>query len=137
VVRFTDVGVSVRDQKIEPLRIGRLEGGLEPGGYAVHRREDEWRHVLLVSSAKHRGAERWLVLGRAGAAELVDAQQLQAMPLRLKPKPKKGTTLWVAWRGTMVPAAVRKSESAELFTLDRARSGAPLVLGIGMVMPPP
>jgi hypothetical protein len=137
LIRFTDLGYKLRDQKVEPARVGRLGPGLEPGGYAVHRQADEWRHVLLVSKAKHRGVERWLVLGRAGAAQLVDAERLQPMPLRIKPKPKTGTALWVAWRGTMVPAAVRGIESADLFTLARARSGAPLVLGFGMVMPPP
>ena len=85
VVRYTDLGFKIPDQKLERDRVGVLAGGLTPGAYAVHRTEREARHVLLVSEATHPGGKRmWLTLGYSGEARLVESAALTGLPWVLR-----------------------------------------------------
>jgi hypothetical protein len=138
VVRFTDLGRKPPDRKLSPNDIGVLpEGKLAPGGFAIHRDEHERKHVVLVSEAKHSdGKLRWLVLGYAGEAKLVESSQLEPLPPR-RYRPKVGDNVLALWRGGMVPAKLRDIDHPGIYTVKRPRTGAPLTLGPGMIMPAP
>jgi hypothetical protein len=138
VVRFTDLGRKPSDRKLSPNDIGVLpEGRLAPGSFAIHRDEHERKHVTLVSVAKHPdGKERWLVLGYAGEAKLVESSELESLPPR-RFRPKVGDNVLALWRGGMVPAMLREIDHPGIYTVKRPRTGAPLTLGPGMIMPAP
>lgn len=135
LVQFTDLGFKLSEQRLDPERIGKLGSSLEPGGFAVRSTEQGLAHVLLVSSANHPdGKERWLTIGHLGHIDLVEAEQLRRLPpkrLRLR----KGDAVRAAWQGTMVPGTLRDFERPGLYTVKRPRSGAPLLVGPGMIMP--
>jgi hypothetical protein len=135
LVRFTDVGFKLPDQKVEPKRLGVLGAGLRPGGYAAHLADQEYRHVLLVSSSPGEGGKRrWLVIGYGGATALVAEDKLRPLP---EPRfsPRAGATVLAAWRGTMVRAQLVSVDDLGLYTVARARAGAPLLVDAGMIMP--
>lgn len=135
VVQFTDLGFKLGEQRLDPKRIGKLGAGLEPGGFAVRSTEQGLAHVLLVSSGSHPdGKERWLTIGHLGIVDLVESEKLQPLPpkrLRLR----KGDAVRAAWHGTMVPGTLREFDRPGLYTVKRPRSGAPLLVGPGMIMP--
>jgi len=136
VVRFTDLGFKLSDQKLSPERVGVLGDGLVPGAFAVYRSTTEYRHVLLVSSAVHEdGKTRWLVLDHDGDSQLIDSDALQRVG-GSRFNPKVGATVLVAWRGDMVRAQVRSIDRPGLYTIARQRAGAPLLVGPGMMMTP-
>ncbi len=133
-IRYTDLGVKRPNRTIAVRNVGLLPAGLQPGSFAVYRAEHEHKHVLLVSSAKHPDeVRRWLVLGHNGQARIMEEEQLRAMPARYAPK--VGTELLVTWRGSMVPATLRRVDKPGLFTVRRARAGAPFIVGPGQIMP--
>lgn len=135
LVRFTDVGFKLPDQKVDPKRLGVLGAGLRPGGYAAHLVEQEYRHVLLVSSSLGEGGKRrWLVIGYGGETALVAEDQLKPLP---QPRfaPRAGATVLAAWRGTMVRAQLLSVDDVGLYSVARARAGAPLLVDAGMIMP--
>jgi len=139
LIRFTDVGHKLRKQRVSPDLLGRIDPGLSPGAYAAYRSSEgaEWQHVMLVSpSVRASGRVGWLALGYAAEVRIIDEADLVPMPRSFRPKVKRGDTLWVAWRGTLVPATVRKVTSQHLFTLRRPRLSRPIIAGIGMVMLP-
>jgi hypothetical protein len=135
VVRFTDLGFKLGDQRLERDRVGVLGPGLVAGAYAVYRAATELRHVLLVSAATHPEGVRWLVIEHAGASRLIDADKLTRLPVG-RFAPKVGASAMVAWRGSMVHAQVRSIDEPGLYTVKRARAGAPLLVGPQMMMPP-
>ena len=137
VVRYTDLGFKLPDQKLEVDKIGVLSVGVAtPGGYAVYRAEHEYRHVLLVSEATHDdGKRRWLAVGHSGETLLLDADQVSALPAA-RFSPKVGGTVLAAWQGTMVPGTVQDLDRPGLYRVARPRTGPTLLLGPGMIMPP-
>ncbi|MBI4703150.1 MAG: hypothetical protein HY744_18690 [Deltaproteobacteria bacterium] len=97
-VRFVDLGHELPEQKLPRNEVAPLPEGLEPGGFAVWRDEQGWHHGLLVSAGSDSEALRsWLVLGQAGAAELVEEHRLR--PVAWRYRPRSGAEVWVAWRG--------------------------------------
>jgi hypothetical protein len=135
VVRYTDLGFKLADQKLVPARVGVLAPGvLMPGGQAVARQDGELRHVQLVSTGVHSdGKKRWLVIGHLGEAQLVEETALVPLPAR-RFRAKVGTTVLAAWRGTMVPAKLLTIDRPGLFTVKRARTARRLLVGPGMLM---
>ena len=132
-IRYTDLGSKRPDRTVSVREVGLLPPGLHPGGFAVYRAEQEHKHVLLVSAAAHPdGVRRWLVLGHNGEARLLEESKLSAPPGRFAPK--VGTEILVAWRGSMVPATLRRIDKPGLFTVRRARAGAPFMVGPGQIM---
>lgn len=137
LVQYTDLGFRLREQRLDPSRIGVLDGGLQPGSYAAYRAEQEYRHVLLVSKGSYPdGKTLWLALEHEGEIRLIEESQLVALP-RPRFKPKEDTSVLAAWRGSMVRAHVRDFERPGLYTVKRPRAGAPLLVGPGMLMPAP
>jgi hypothetical protein len=137
VIRFTDLGYKLRDQKLAPRDIGVLKKGvLMPGSYAVYRAEHDHQHVILVSQAVHAdGKARWLVLAEGGESRLIEASKLSALP-EARFRPRAGTPVLVAYRGSMVRAKVRTVDNPGVFTVKRERAGAPLTVGPGMMLKP-
>jgi len=135
LVMFTDLGFKLGDLRLDPKRIGKLGSGLVPGGFAVRSTEQGLAHVLLVSAAAHPdGKRRWLTVGHLGHTDLVEEEQLRPLPpkrLRLR----KGDAVRAAWQGTMVPGTLRDFDRPGIYTVKRPRSGAPLLVGPGMIMP--
>ncbi len=135
VVRYTDLGFKLGDQKLVRQRIGVLQPGrLMAGGQAVARQGGQLHHVQLVSVGVHSdGKKRWLVIGHGGAAQLVEETALIALPPR-RFKAKLGTTVLAAWRGGMVPAELLALDRPGLFTVKRQRTSRRLLVGPGMIM---
>jgi hypothetical protein len=133
VVKYTDVGLHLREQALDRGQLGILAGGLEAGGFAVLRDGDVLRHVTLISKGTHKdGKLRWLALAYGAVATLIDHERLAALP-RL-PRLRPGADVLVAWRGTMTAAVVGKVEASGLLSLKRPRFGGLLTAGPGMVM---
>lgn len=135
VVRFTDVNVA--PGAVQPVgrdEVGLLTGSLAPGAYALRRGERESTHLLLLSQTLGADGEpAWLALGAAGAALLVPARELEALPPRRLPD--AGDDVLVAWRGTMVPATVRSIEPPGIYTVRRPVLSTPIVVGPDMLAP--
>jgi hypothetical protein len=135
VVRITDAGRKLPDQKLDPEDVGMLEDGvLEPGGHAAFSEKNVQHHVMLVSRGRHEGKWHWLVFGMAGEAQLIEESRLQALP-RQRHDPRPGDKVLVAFRGAMVSAEVRAVDAPGLFTVKRERAGEPLLVGPGWLMP--
>ena len=97
VVRFTDLGSRLGDQKLDPTRVGVIGPGLSPGGHAVYPTESGLAHVLLVSRGEHAdGKARWLTIGYGGTADLIDEERLQPLPVRQRFRPRIGDTVRAA-----------------------------------------
>lgn len=136
VVRYGDADASIGEQGLPPAEVGLLRGGLEPGSYALHRRDEGLGLVLLVSAgADGDGTVRWLALGAEGEALRIEASRLQPVPDMRHVKPD-GAVL-IPWHGAMVPATVRTVDPSGLVTVRRPRVGPPLTFGYDMVMPAP
>jgi hypothetical protein len=137
VVRYTDLGFKLGDQKLKLDKIGVLTPGVAaPGGYAVYRAEHEYRHVLLVSEAVHAdGKRRWLAIGHGGESLLLESNLVTPLPVA-RFVPKVGSSLLAAWRGTMVLATVEDVDRPGLYRVARPRTSPTLLLGPGMIMPP-
>jgi hypothetical protein len=135
VVRYTDLGFKLGDQKVVRSRIGVLQPGkLMAGGQAVAPQGDELRHVQLVSSGAHSdGKKRWLAIGHRGEALLLEESALIPLPPR-RFKPKLGATVLVPWRGIMVPGKLVSRDRPGLFTVKRERTARRLLVGPGMIM---
>ncbi|MBW2454768.1 MAG: hypothetical protein JRI68_09665 [Deltaproteobacteria bacterium] len=135
VVRFTDLGFKLGDQKLVTERVGVLEPGtLMAGGRAAVLLDGVRAHVQLVSAGVHRdGKRRWLVLGARGEAQLVEEGALTPLPAR-RFKPKIGATVLAAWRGEMVPAKLVSLDRPGLYTVKRQRTSRRLLVGPGMIM---
>jgi len=135
VVRFTDLGFKLGDQKLLTDRVGVLEpGNLMAGGQAAAQLGDGLIHVQLVSAGVHRdGKRRWLVLAARGEAKLVTEDVLTPLPIR-RFKPKIGAPVLVAWRGQMVPAKLLAIDRPGLYTVKRQRTSRRLLVGPGMIM---
>src|SRR5690606_34897520 len=89
VVRCTDLGFRLGDQKLDPKRVGVLGDGLSPGGYAVYPTESGLTHVTLVSRGEYPdGKARWLTIGYGGVAELVDEERLTSLPIGRRFRPR-------------------------------------------------
>jgi hypothetical protein len=133
-VRYTDAGPGYGNQPLASREASPQTPGLAPGNYAVVVDRDLMRHVMLLSGGAHAdGRRRWLVLAYAGEASLVEEDRLQPMPLDFRPK--VGATVAVPWLGAMVPARVTAVDPLGVFTVRRASSAPPLLLGPGMLMP--
>ena len=132
IIRYTDLGRKLSDQRVKPEALSRIAPGFHPGALAVYQQGSDWRHAMLISKT----GSSWFTIGYGGEAKLVPEDELVAVPRELRPKPKTGTKLWVVWRGEMVDATVRKIESPELFVLKRPRAGTTILAGIGQVMHP-
>jgi hypothetical protein len=136
VVRITDAGRKLPDQKLAQDDVAVLSPGeLVPGGQAVYHEGKVHRHAQLVSRGTARGKTQWLVLGRAGEAQLVEESRLVALP-QARHNPRAGDRVWVAFRGEMVPGEVRAIDAPGLYTVKRDRAGEPLLVGPGELMAP-
>ncbi|MFO0555435.1 MAG: hypothetical protein U0271_44065 [Polyangiaceae bacterium] len=92
-------------------------------------------HVLLVSALGDEAtATKWLVLGYAGAARIVDLADLRPIPVTYDPKP--GAMVLAEHLGHMRPAVVKDVDKPGILTLRFDRAGRPVIAGWGMVMPP-
>jgi hypothetical protein len=132
-VRFLDAGPGYGESTLRRDDVSPQAAGLRPGNYAVLADGQRFEHVLLVSVGHQVGrARRWLVLGYAGAAKLVDESKLTALPLALTAKP--GATVAVPWLGAMVPAKVTATDPVGLLTVRRPRAAPAMVVGPGMVL---
>jgi hypothetical protein len=138
VVRLFDAG-GTADRSLDEDVVRRAEDGFRPGNFAAVRAGGELRHVLLVSpieSAEGAGApRRWLALGHAGAATIVDEPALVAIPVRWNPK--EGAAVLVESLGRMRPATVQAIDRPGLYTVKLERAGRPPTVGWGFIMPPP
>lgn len=133
-LRYGDVALPIGEQVLDLEAVGLLEGGLEPGAYALERDPQSVRVVQLVSSGKHAdGVTRWLTLGADGEARLVDEKSLGTMPDSRKLK--ADAPVLVAWRGEMVPGVVKSVETLGILTVKRPRVGPAMVVGYDLVMP--
>jgi hypothetical protein len=133
-VRYTDIGPGYGDQPLPVRDVAPQSPGLAPGNHAVVTDGEVMHFVLLLSGGVHPdGKRRWLVLGYAGEAGLVEEERLQ--PIRLDYQPKVGTMVYAPWLGTMVPAKVTDVDPHGVLTVRRASTAPPLVLGPGMLLP--
>ncbi|MEM6786938.1 MAG: hypothetical protein AAF928_11220 [Myxococcota bacterium] len=136
LVQFTDLGTSLGLQRLDPERVGSLGPGLRPGGFATRTTPEGLEHLTLVSAAVHPdGVRRWLTVGHHGTIDLVPETSLTSLPREGRPRLRPGDPVRVVWRGRMVPGTLRAWDRLGLYTVQRTRSGAPLVVGPGMIMP--
>ncbi|MRG91173.1 hypothetical protein [Polyangium spumosum] len=133
-VRYTDMEARAPEALLKGVRWVKQKEGLEPGNYAAHRQEGEYRHVLLVSPFEAGGIKRWFCLGFGGAALIADDADLQPIPIKWKGKP--GATVWAEWAGTMRRAVVQSENEPGIFTVKFERAGKPEVVGHGLLMDP-
>lgn len=138
IVRLFDAG-DTSDRAIDEALVTRAEDGFRPGHFAAARVDGELRHVLLVSPLEaaegQGGARRWLALGHAGAAMLVDEPSLVAIPVRWDPKEQ--APVLVESLGRMRPGVIQAIDRPGLYTVKLERAGRPAVVGWGFLMPPP
>jgi hypothetical protein len=133
-VHYTDLGPGYGDQPLPARDVAPQGSGLAPGNYAVVADGEVMRQVLLLSGGTHAdGKRRWLALGYAGEASLIEEERLQPVPLDFQPK--VGAVVAVPWLGTMVPGRVTAVDPRGIYTVRRARVVPPLFLGPGMLMP--
>lgn len=136
VVRFTDLGFRLADQRLDPKRVGVIGPGLSPGGHAVYPTESGLAHVLLVSRGEHAdGKARWLTVGHGGEAALIDEERLRPLPVRERFRPRVGDAVRAAHQGAMVMATLREIDRPGWYTVKRDRAGAPLLVGPSEIMP--
>ncbi|MDI1451031.1 hypothetical protein [Polyangium sp. 6x1] len=150
-VRYTDMEARAPEGLLKGVRWVKQVNGLEPGNYAAHRQEGEYRHVLLVSPfeggfgaqdaggdpkprASTAGVKRWFCLGFGGAALIADEADLQPIPIKWKGKP--GAVVWAEWAGTMRRAVMQSENEPGIFTVKFERAGKPEVVGYGLIMDP-
>jgi hypothetical protein len=135
-VRFTDVDGGAPETTLKTARVVRQVDGLHPGNYAAMRDGADHKLVLLVSSWKEGGTRRWLGLGYAGAATLIDEAALRPMPTSLGAV-KPGAEVMADWAGTLRRGTVTAADAdAGLVTVKFERAGRPAVLGWGRVTLP-
>ncbi len=132
VVRFFDASDN-GDRVLDGSLLQRAQDGFRPGNYAAARIGDELHHVLLVSPVEGE-SKRWLVLGLAGAAMLVEEIALSAIPVRWEPK--ENAPVLAESLGRMRPGVVKSLDRPGLATVKFERAGRPSVLGWGFLMPP-
>lgn len=135
-VRYTDVLARVGERRLRLSDVAPQPEGLRPGNYAVFREGQRYRHVLLVSEGTWAdGKKRWLALGYAAEALLVDHNELR--PMSLDYDPDEGDAVWVSWLGHMVPATVAAVETRGLYLVERPRFAGPLRVGPDLLLRPP
>lgn len=138
IVRLFDAA-DTADRAIDEALVTRAEDGFRPGNFAAARADGELRHVLLVSPIEaaegQGGARRWLALGHAGAATLVDEPSLVAIPVRWDPKEQ--APVLVESLGRMRPGTIQAIDRPGLYTVKLERAGRPATVGWGFLMPAP
>ena len=131
-VRFVDsVDRGERTLK-KPALIPQVDG-FRPGNYVVREEGTELKHYLLVSRVGG-GEGRWLALGYAGAATIVEESRLFPVPVTYEPR--EGTIVWAEWLGVMRRGVVKGMDKPGLSTVRFERVGKPVEVGWGFVMPP-
>lgn len=136
LVRYTDVDGRGPEGYLKPKETTIIPqtDGLVSGNYAAFREGDTFRHVLLISSVMISGTKQWLVLGYAGAAQLVPESALVPIPVKLKAKP--GDVVWAESVGVLRKATIQSADTPGFFTVKYERAGRPATLGLGFVVPP-
>lgn len=132
LIRFTDT----EDKSERTVKNGALiaqADGFRPGNFAGLREGESVKQVMLVSELGD-GSRRWLALGYAGAAMLVDEVALVAIPVSFEPK--EGASVWGVWLGGFRPGTISAVDSPGLFTVKFDRTGRAVKLGWGSLMPP-
>lgn len=132
VIRFTDTEDKTERTLKNAALIAQTDG-FRPGNFAGLREGDAVKQVMLVSELGD-GSRRWLALGYAGAAMLVDEVALIAIPVSFEPK--EGANVWGVWLGGFRPGTVSAVDSPGLFTVKFDRTGRAVKLGWGSLMPP-
>lgn len=132
MVRFFDAS-DTADRTLDDGILMRAESGFRPGNFAAARLGSELRHVMLLSPVEGE-SKRWLVLGHAGAAMLVEEAALVAIPVEWAPK-EQGPVL-VESLGRMRAATVQAIDRPGLYTVKLERAGRPSTVGWGFLMPP-
>jgi hypothetical protein len=132
VVRFTDTE-DKSDRTLKNAAIFAQSDGFHAGSYAAFHDGADYRQVLLVSDIAGE-PKRWLALGYAGAAAIVDESALLAVPVSYEPK--VDAPVWAVWLGTFRPGAVKAVDSPGILSVRFERAGPPVTLGWGAVMPP-
>lgn len=133
-LRYTDGDTRAPESLLRDARMIEAREGLHPGNYAARRDGDSFRHVLLVSSFGQGEAEKWLALGYGGAALVVPRSELVPIPVRYEPK--VGAEVWGEWVGTLRKGAVVSSPERGFYVVKFERSGPPVTLGWGLLLPP-
>lgn len=133
-LRYTDGDTRAPEAVLWDARMIEAREGLHPGNYAARRDGDSYRHVLLVSSFGAGADEKWLALGYGGAAMVVPRAELVPIPVRYEPK--VGTEVWGEWVGTLRKGAVVSSPERGFYVVKFERSGPPVTLGWGLLLPP-
>lgn len=132
VIRFTDT----EDKSERTLKNGALiaqQDGFRPGNFAGVREGDAVKQVMLLSELGDH-SRRWLALGYAGAATIVEEVDLVSVPVSFEPK--AGATVWGAWLGGYRPGTVTDVDAPGLVTVKFDRTGRAVRLGWGSFMPP-
>jgi hypothetical protein len=132
VVRFTDTE-DKSDRTLKSAAIIAQTDGFHPGNYAGLKDGDSVKLVLLVSDLSGE-PKRWLTLGFAGAATIVNESALVGVPVSYEPK--DGADVWAVWLGTFRPGVAKSLDRPALFSVKFERTGRPVPLGWGMLMPP-
>jgi len=132
IVRFFDASDNA-DRALDDVILFRAQDGFRPGNYAAARSNGESRHVVLLSPIDG-GSKKWLALGHAGAATIVEEADLTAIPVKWDPK--EGAAVWAEFLGRMRPGIVEGIDAPGLFTIKFERAGRPVTVGWGAIMPP-
>lgn len=132
VVRFFDAS-DTADRTLDDSLIIRAEDGFRPGNFAAASGGDELRHVMLVSPVEGE-SRRWLALGHAGAAMLIEETALVAIPVEWAPKEQ--APVLVESLGRMRPGVIQAIDRPGLYSVKLERAGRPSTVGWGFLMPP-
>lgn len=132
-VRLTDGDSRVVEVPLKTTRVMRQLDGLVAGNYAALGDADGQKHVLLVSSFEDGGEKKWLALGAGGAAMVVNARSLEAIPVKFQPR--NGASVLAAHNGVMRKATVTGASEQGIVTVKYERAGRPATLGWGFLMP--
>lgn len=132
VVRFFDAS-DTADRTLDDSIVIRAEDGFRPGNFAAGNLGGELRHVMLVSPVEGE-SKRWLALGHAGAAQLIEETALVAIPVEWAPK--EDAPVLVESLGRMRPGVIQAIDRPGLYTVKLERAGRPSTVGWGFLMPP-
>ncbi|MBK8252568.1 MAG: hypothetical protein IPK82_07860 [Polyangiaceae bacterium] len=132
-VRLTDGDSRVVEVPMKTTRVMRQQDGLYAGNYAALGDADGQKHVLLVSSFEDGGEKKWLALGAGGAAMVVNARSLEAIPVKFQPR--VGASVLAAHNGVMRKATVTGASEQGIVTVKYERAGRPATVGWGFFMP--
>lgn len=132
-VRLTDGDSRIVELVLKNTRFIRQTEGLRPGNFAALGDGETLRHVLLVSPFDDAGEKKWLVLGAGGAAMIAPEASLEAIPIKLQPRP--ATPVLAEHNGVLRKATITAASEPGVLTVKYERAGRPATLGWGFVMP--